>query len=88
MRLTITIDTGYSAFTDNATQEVARILTEGAERLQSIGLEHARPGESQELFSAQDSNGNTVGAFTVRNPAPLTLALSHASNTNTRRRAY
>lgn len=63
--LTITIDLDNAAFEDNESAEVQRILAEYAPRLDSLGVHHARPGETQELFSVRDYNGNTVGKFEV-----------------------
>lgn len=63
--LTITINLDTAAFEDAAEPEVARILAKYSERLQSVGVHHARPGESAELFTVLDYNGRPVGAFTV-----------------------
>jgi hypothetical protein len=52
---TLTIDTANDAFTGDESAEVARILRDAARRV-VIGVTEAR---------LKDTNGNTVGAFTL-----------------------
>lgn len=57
---TISINTGNAAFKENLDEEIARILTELAER--SIRHGYMIPSDTGKL---RDVNGNTVGSWTL-----------------------
>lgn len=63
--LSITIEMDNDSFYENEVAEVKRILAGAVERLESLGVNHARHGETQNLFNLRDYNGNTVGSVDV-----------------------
>jgi hypothetical protein len=60
MRFTLEIKMDNEAFSEDASQEVARIMRETAKRID--GHPHFSAGHSQPVF---DVNGNNVGGFDV-----------------------
>lgn len=69
MRLTITMDLDNEtlAYAPGQYDEaaIAALLTTHAERLTTVGVNHARPGETVDLFTILTADGDPVGAFRV-----------------------
>jgi hypothetical protein len=57
---TLTLSTGNDAFTGDPAPEIARILTEAAER---ATFESVYPGR---VYRLQDANGNRVGFYVLQ----------------------